>query len=162
MGWRVRPGGSSCKDNHYTGHEGAASDAGCLGEDFDERIASWAVQGSLDITQAEENRNQHGEAENSIEHHRTDHRPWDDGRRASNFFGHVSHAVGSHKSEHDRIQSDEESEAFGAPAAIVSKCREHIGCRSMWSEVNQRNENGKEPEYVENEEQSFEFGQVSA
>ena len=128
-------------------------------EDLDEREACRGSEGRLDVTDAEEDGDEHGEAEGAVDADAGEEGVGHDGRRVLDLFAHVHGAVSAQEGEDGREQADEEG-GTGPIAAEGEVGGEDVFGVAVRGEVGQSDEDAEEADDVQDEHGAFHPGEL--
>ena len=76
-------------------------------------------------------------------------------------FAHVACRIGTEKCKNTSDNSNEPRKSIRGPFSAVDECHKNILCRPVRSEIDQRDQDGKESQNVEDQDKSFDFRQPS-
>ena len=106
-------------------------------------------------TEAEAERDEHQQAEQSIEEGPPHHGRWQNARSILELLRHVSASVWTEETPQGRRDADEDREARVAPAAIILELREDLLGRCMLARNPQDDQEDEEADDVDDHEYTF-------
>ncbi|KAL8685853.1 MAG: hypothetical protein Q9224_005643, partial [Gallowayella concinna] len=108
---------------------------------------------------AEQDRNEHGQAESPVDSNAEEDCAWYDHCRSFDLFCHVDCRIGSYKGISRPHETDEERVGLRVPATQVHKRPKHILGIGMWCKICQWNQNGNKSHNMKNQDKAFELRQ---